>query len=204
MQHAFTVFIAHYGYAAVFLLIMLEDFGMPVPGETALIVAAAAAASGELSIWGVITAAILGAVIGDNIGYTIGHFAGRKLVVRVGSRVGLTPERFAHTEGFFKRYGDGIIVGARFVEVLRQLNGIVAGTLGMHWATFLGFNALGAVLWAGVWGTAGYFAGEHVTQIHRLFARFTWLALLVVVFAGGIAYLVRRRAARRSRTEDAT
>ena len=186
-------FIAHYGYAAVFLLIMLEDFGMPVPGETALVVSAAAAATGQLSIWGVLAAAFIGAVAGDNIGYLIGHFGGRPLVARVGARVGITHERLAHVEGFFGRYGETIIVGARFVEILRQLNGIVAGFLGMHWARFLAYNALGAALWVGVWGAVGYFAGEHIGQIHAVVARFTWLIAIVGIGAVTGAWLAYRR-----------
>jgi membrane protein DedA with SNARE-associated domain len=195
MQQTFMSFIAHYGYAAVFLLIMLEDFGMPVPGETALIVAAGAAATGELNIWGVLAAAFLGALVGDNIGYAIGHFAGRALVIRVGGKVGITPERYEYAEGFFSRYGDGIIVGARFVEILRQLNGIVAGTLGMDWRRFVAFNALGAALWVGVWGAAGYFAGEHIAQVHALFRRFTWLAVAAVAVAIVVALIVLRKRA---------
>ena len=193
MALAFIDFVKQYGYAAVFLLIMLEDFGVPVPGETALVIAAGAAAAGDLSIWGVVVAAVAGAVVGDNIGYLIGHFAGRRAIVRVGSKVGLTHERMSYAEGFFDRYGDGIIVGARFVEVLRQLNGIVAGTLGMHWARFIAFNALGAALWVGVWSAVGFYAGEHVAQIHAFVTRFTWAIALAVVAGLVVAYLAYRR-----------
>ncbi len=197
MQQTFIAFISHYGYAGVFLLIMLEDFGVPVPGETALIVAAGAAATGRLSIWGVVAAAVLGAIVGDNIGYAIGHFAGRRLVVRVGSKIGITKQRYEYAEGFFTRFGDGIIVGARFVEILRQLNGIVAGTLEMHWARFLAFNSLGATLWVGVWGAVGYFAGAHIDQIQVFVQRFTWLALLLLAAAIIVGVVVHRWRANR-------
>jgi len=183
MRAQILFLLLHYGYVVVFLLIMLEDFGLPAPGETALVIASVAAASGKLNIWGVLAAAFLGAVIGDNIGWAIGHYGGRKLVLRVGGRVGFTPERYDHAEGFFRRYGDAIVVGARFVEVLRQLNGIIAGTMGMHWATFLGYNALGAALWVGVWGAIGYFAGENIRTIEHWVVRFSWLALIAVVVA---------------------
>lgn len=203
MIHGLMHIVERYSYAGVFLLIMLEDFGLPAPGETALIAAAVAAASGKLNIWGVLAAAVLGAIIGDNIGYAIGHFGGRRLVVRVGGRVGLTTEKLAHAEGFFKRYGDGVVAGARFVEVLRQLNGIIAGTMGMHWATFLAFNTLGAITWVGVWGAVGYFAGHNIKIIEAWFMRFSWLALIVIAI-GVVAYLLvqRRRAASSASTED--
>jgi len=194
-------FVVDYGYVAVFLLIMLEDFGMPLPGETALVVSAAAAATGRLTIWGVLAAAVVGAVVGDNIGYLIGHFGGRPLVARIGTRVGITPERLAHVEGFFGRYGERIIVGARFVELLRQLNGIVAGFLGMRWSRFVAYNALGAALWVGVWGSIGYFAGEHVTQIHALVTRFTWLLALAGSSVLVATYLLQRRRSSTSSTD---
>ena len=195
MGHAVVQILEKYGYLAVFLLIMLEDFGLPTPGETALVAASVAAASGKFNIWGVVVAALLGAVIGDNIGFAIGHFGGRKLVLNAGGRVGITDKRLAYVEGFFHRYGDVVVVGARFVEVLRQLNGVIAGTLGMHWATFLGFNMLGAALWVGVWSSVGYFAGEHLGQIEAWLMRFSWLALiaLAVVFVVWVLLSKRRR-----------
>jgi membrane protein DedA with SNARE-associated domain len=202
MSHTLAQAVAHYGYVAVFALIMLEDFGIPVPGETALVAASAAAASGKLSIWVVALAAIAGAILGDNIGYAIGHFGGRRLVVRLGSRFGLDAAKFAHAENTFKRYGDAVVVGSRFVEVLRQLNGVIAGTMGMPWPTFLRFNALGAVLWVGAWASIGYFAGHNMAAIEALFARFHWLALCLAA-AALIAYLfVRRRNTLRAAAAD--
>jgi membrane protein DedA with SNARE-associated domain len=193
MGHQMVLFIEHYGYLAVFLLIMLEDFGLPAPGETALVVASVAAAAGKFNIWGVLAAAVAGAIIGDNIGYAIGHFGGRRLVVAVLGRVGLGHDKFVHAEGVFKRYGDAVVVGARFVEVLRQLNGVIAGTMGMHWATFLAFNAMGAAIWVGVWGAVGYFAGSHLRQIEWWFMRFSWLALVALIAAAIVYWVVRRR-----------
>jgi len=185
-----------YSYAAVFLLIMLEDFGLPTPGETALVVASVTAAAGRLNIWGVLIAALLGAVIGDNIGYAIGHFGGRRLVLKVGSRFGLGADKLEHAEGFFHRWGDVVVAGARFVEVLRQLNGVIAGTMGMHWATFLAYNTLGAVLWVGVWGAIGYFAGHNLKVIEAWFLRFSWLALIALAVAIVAYFLIQRRNAK--------
>jgi len=179
----------------VFLLVMVEDFGVPSPGETVLVIGAGAAATGMLNIWLVLLAAFLGAVIGDNIGYAVGRFGGRPLVLRVGSHVGITATRFDYAESFFRRFGEAIVMFARFVEILRQLNGIIAGVLGMHWARFLAYNALGAALWVGAWGAVGYFAGEHIHQVSAWFARFSWLALVLLVGALVVAWLVHRRRA---------
>ena len=157
--HTLQPTLNHYGYLAVGGLILLEDFGVPVPGETVLILAAVYAGAGRLNIWLVALIGFLGAVTGDNIGFAIGHFGGRPLIERWGRYILLTPERLDKATDFFERRGAGIIIIARFVEGLRQANGIVAGTTGMHWARFLLFNSIGAALWVGVW------------SIHRLLLR---------------------------------
>src|SRR5258708_11848757 len=126
---------------------MIEDFGVPVPGETILIAGAIYAGAGRLNVVAVGVVGFVAAVIGDNIGFAIGHFGGRALALRWGRYVFLTEERLNKAEFFFHRHGGKVIVIARFVEGLRQANGIMAGIVGMHWRRFLAFNALGAALW---------------------------------------------------------
>ena len=185
-----------YGYLAVGGFVLLEDFGIPVPGETILIAAAVYAGSGRLSIIGVALVAMLAAIIGDNIGYAIGHFGGRTLVLRFGKYVHLTSERLDKAERFFDRYGGWVVAGARFVEGLRQANGIVAGTIRMPWLKFLAFNAIGAALWVSVWASIGYLAGGHITVIYDTITRYSLyflIALVVVVAALVVRAVVRRR-----------
>ncbi|MHB1874101.1 MAG: DedA family protein [Streptosporangiaceae bacterium] len=185
-----------YGYLAVGGLVTLEDFGIPVPGETILVAASVYAGAGRLSIVAVGIVAVLAAIIGDNIGYAIGRFGGRALVLRFGRFVLLTEERLARAEGFFARYGGPIVVIARFIEGLRQLNGIIAGIAEMPWPKFVVFNAIGAALWVGVWTSVGYLAGDHIQVIYAEVTRYSLYALiaLVVVVAGwAIRFLIRRR-----------
>jgi membrane protein DedA with SNARE-associated domain len=185
-----------YGYLAVGGFVLIEDFGIPVPGETILIAAAVYAGSGRLSIIGVALVAVLAAIIGDNIGYAIGYYGGRTLVLRFGKYVHLTSERLDKAERFFDRYGGLVVTGARFVEGLRQANGIVAGTIRMPWLKFLAFNALGAALWVGLWASIGYLAGGHITVIYNTITRYSLyflIALVVVVAALVVRAVVRRR-----------
>jgi membrane protein DedA with SNARE-associated domain len=188
----------HYGYLAVGGFVLLEDFGVPVPGEAILIAAAVFAGSGQMNIALVILVAVLGAVIGDNIGFAVGHFGGRPLVERFGRYVFLTPERLDHAEEYFNEHGGKIVTIARFIEGLRQLNGFLAGIIGMHWAKFLAFNALGAVLWVCTWAGVGYLAGENIVEIYTAFDHYKWyvIAALAVVVAILITRRVRRRRAR--------
>jgi membrane protein DedA with SNARE-associated domain len=199
--HALEPTLNHYGYLAVLVLVMIEDFGVPVPGETVLILAAVYAGAGRLNIVLVALLGFLGAVIGDNIGFAIGHFGGRPLVERYGRYVFITPERLDKTTGFFQRHGGKVIVIARFVEGLRQANGIIAGISGLHWARFLAFNALGAALWVAVWCSVGYFSGSHIDSIYNAATRYdTYLAIAVgVVVLAWIARRVYRRCRRATR-----
>ena len=189
----------HYGYLAVGGLVLLEDFGVPVPGEVLLIAAAVFAGSGNMNIAVVFVVAVLGAIIGDNIGFAIGHFGGRPLAERFGRYILLTPERLDRAEGFFNRHGGKVVTVARFIEGLRQINGLLAGIAGMHWLTFLGYNALGAVLWVGTWAGLGYLAGDNIVEIYAEFEPDKWYAIgaLAVVVAIVITHRVRRRRAHR-------
>ncbi|MFE5207062.1 DedA family protein [Streptomyces sp. NPDC056600] len=194
--------LGHYGYWAVAGVILVEDFGVPIPGEAILIAAGVFAGAGRLDIVAVALIAFVAAVMGDNIGYLIGRYGGRALVHRWGRYVFLTPERFARAEAFFARHGGKIVTVARFVDGLRQVNGIVAGTTGMPWRRFLAFNALGAALWVGLWATLAYAAGDHITEIYTAVSRYQrWVpaGLGVLVAAVVARHLLRRR--RRRRTE---
>jgi membrane protein DedA with SNARE-associated domain len=191
----------HYGYLAVGGFVLLEDFGVPVPGEVMLISAALFAGAGHLNIALVIVVAVLGAVIGDNIGYAVGRLGGRPLAERWGRYVFLTPARLDRADAFFNAHGGKVVTVARFIEGLRQVNGLLAGIAGMHWLKFLAFNALGAVLWVGTWAGLGFLAGQHIVTIYTTFEHYKWYAIgaLVIVAAIVITNRVRRgRADRRA------
>jgi len=190
----------HWGYLGVGGMLSLEDFGVPVPGEIMLIAAAIFAGAGQMNIAVVFLVAVLAAVIGDNIGFIVGHFGGRPLAERFGRYVFLTPERLDRTENYFNRHGGKIVTVARFIDGLRQINGLLAGIGGMGWLKFLGYNALGAVLWVGTWCALGYLAGENIVDIYDTFERYKWYVIgaLAVVVAIVIAHRVRRRRAERT------
>ena len=204
--HTLEPTLNHYGYLAVAGLVLLEDFGVPVPGETVLILGAVYAGTGRLSIVLVVLLGFLGAVTGDNIGFAIGRFGGRPLVERFGRYIMLTPERLDKATDFFERRGAAIIVVARFVEGLRQANGIIAGTTEMHWARFLAFNALGAALWVGLWSSVGYFSGDHITSIYNTATHYSVIfgivvgVLLIVYIAQRVRKSRAKRSARRQRS----
>lgn len=191
--HTLAPVLHHYGYLAVAGFVFLEDFGVPVPGETILIAAAVYAGAGQLNIVLVGLIAVIAAIVGDNVGFAIGHYGGQPLVTRYGRYVLLTPHRVETAQRWFTRHGGKIVTAARFIEGLRQANGIIAGITGMRWIRFLGFNTLGALLWVGVWATVGYTSGSHLGTIYPIASR-------VLLAAAGVAIaLLVGRAIRRHR-----
>jgi membrane protein DedA with SNARE-associated domain len=200
--HTLAPLLDHYGYLAVGFLIFVEDFGVPSPGETILIAASVYAGAARLNIVGVGLIGFAAAVLGDNVGYAIGRFGGRTVVLRFGRYVLLTEERLAKAEAFFTRHGGKIVTVARFIEGLRQANGIIAGLTRMPWPRFLAFNALGAALWVGTWSAVGYLAGNHIQVIYSQANRYALYVLAAAVLA--VAALIIRRWRRRARDKAAS
>src|SRR5205807_666767 len=149
--------------------------------------------------------AFIAVILGDNVGFAIGHFGGRPLAERYGKYILLTPERLDKTASFFDRHGGKVIVIARFVEGLRQANGIIAGITGMHWSRFVPFNALGAALWVGVWVSIGYFSGSNINSIYDTATRYELyfaiaVGVVILAFIGRRVWKMRReRSEKRAR-----
>lgn len=182
-----------YGYTVVFLGVMLENAGLPVPGETMLLAGAALAHFKQLSLVWVIATAVAGAVLGDNCGFWVGRRGGRALAVRHGWKVGLTRARLREFDRFFRRHGAKTVFIARFVTGLRVFGAFLAGSSGLPWSTFLFYNATGAVAWATAVGLAGYALGQSWQTLERWIGRGGLIALAAVLVAGGWAVLRLRR-----------
>jgi membrane protein DedA with SNARE-associated domain len=138
----------HWGYGVIFGAMLLENAGVPLPGETVTLLGGYAAGSGQLQALGVMAAAASGAMLGDNIGYWVGRRAGWPFLVRVGALLRQSPEQMERLrESFLRHAGKSVLLG-RFVAVLRVIAGPMAGAVGMPYRRFLLCNATGACLWA--------------------------------------------------------
>ena len=185
--HTIDGWLESYGYLVVFLLVMLESIGVPVPGETALIGAALYAGSThKLEIWGVIAVAIAGAIIGDNIGFSIGRYGGARLLLRHGHKIRLHEGRLKIGIWLFRRHGGKVVFWGRFVSILRTYAAFLAGTNQMAWPRFLVFNAAGAVVWATAFGVAYYVFGSALQKLSTTID----ITLGVVGVVGLVAFLV--------------
>jgi membrane protein DedA with SNARE-associated domain len=173
--------VAHYGYAAVALGILLEHFGLPTPGETLLISGSIAASRGILNIYVLLPLAWLAGTVGNTVGYWIGLNGGHRLLLYYGGRIGITADRLKRVEGLFAHFGNFVIVFARFVPVLRQFSGIVAGTLEMPLWRFTVLNAVGCALWVGFWGGLTFWLGK---RFYTFINEFTGYKLMIYVVIG--------------------
>jgi membrane protein DedA with SNARE-associated domain len=196
LQTISTTFV-RYGYLAVFAGVMLENAGIPMPGETILLAAGFFAFAGHFSLPVVIGAGVLGAVLGDNLGYFVGRRVGRPFVERYGRYVLLSPPRLAALGTFFVRHGAKTILIARFISGLRVFAACFAGMSYMPWCTFFIYNAAGAMLWAVTITLLGYFFGQSWGLLERWMGRLGVLGIAVVVI--GLLFLTLLRHARRLR-----
>jgi membrane protein DedA with SNARE-associated domain len=190
-------FVETHGYWLIFIIIMCESAGLPVPGETALIsVAIYAGASGQLDIILIFLIAAGAAVVGDNIGFAIGRYWGRPLLLRHGSLIRLTPARMEQGQRFFDLYGAKVIFFGRFVALLRIYAALLAGVNGYDWSQFLLYNALGACAWAALFSFGGYAFGDVLIHYAGPLSILLFLCAIIGVAA------VRFFAHRSMRTDD--
>jgi membrane protein DedA with SNARE-associated domain len=181
-----TGLVHHYGLIALFLIVMLESSGLPLPGETALVAAAIFASNGHLNIVEVIAVAAAAAIVGDNIGYWIGRTGGRRLLERVGPIRRWSEPGLAWSEKFFERHGGKTVFIARFVAVLRVTAAWLAGISQMPWWRFLLWNAAGGICWAILIGLVAYYAGHAAADA---IGRYGLLGGVVVVLLGAAVLL---------------
>ncbi|MCB1533795.1 MAG: DedA family protein [Rhodoblastus sp.] len=183
--------VAQYGLYAVFLIVMLESAGVPLPGETALVLAAIfAGMTGQLDIVHVIVVAAAGAIIGDNIGFMVGRRYGLPLVKRYGALIGLDDRRLAFGQHMFARHGAKIVFFGRFVAILRIFAALLAGVNHYSWRSFLFYNAAGGIVWASVFGVGGYVFGD---AMHRVAGPIGMIGLAFAVVGLVAGWWVMRR-----------
>jgi membrane protein DedA with SNARE-associated domain len=174
--------IVHYGYWAVAITLLLENMGIPLPGETILLIASFMAYSEQrLNLYWIIVFAIIACTVGDNVGYALGNHGGRPLLRRYQSFFRIRDSTVGRGEKLFERYGATTVFFARFVFGMRIIAGPLAGVLRMPWRKFVLYNFLGATVWVTVISGAGYLFGQHWERVARGLKRLDLILILVVV-----------------------
>jgi membrane-associated protein len=195
-QHLFELlreYLAHYGYWAVAAALLLENTGVPVPGETMLMLASFLAYSEHrLRLPYIILVGVCAATIGDNLGFLLGHYGGKPLLERY-RKVPRVYRTIARGEGLIQRYGSFAIFIARFIAGMRIIAGPLAGVLRMPWRKFAVFNFLGAAVWVTVISSVGYFFGRHWDELARIMKGFNLAVLLAAVLLAVFFWWRQRR-----------
>jgi len=187
--------IGHWGYIAIFVVVVLGNVGFPVPEETILAVAGYLVWRGELNLVAVLAVGIVSAIAGDNLGYWLGRRYGRNALPRYARWVLGHPERLKSMEAFVERRGPSAVFVARFVPGIRFMAGPLAGGLGMRFLPFLIANVLGALVYVPVAVAGGYLVGyglgEYVERLHRVAGQVEYLVLTVAIL-GAVGFIAWR------------
>src|SRR5882757_6600269 len=179
-----THFLTHHGLPLLFAVVLLESFGVPLPGETALIAFGVLAAEGHYSIASVIAIAGAGAIVGDNLGYwLIGRLGGRALFRRWSWLNKYSDRVLPRAESLMKRHGGKTVFFGRFVSILRYTVAWVAGLSRMPWWRFLFWNAAGGIAWAAAVGLAAYYGGQAAADVITRYGLYAAALVVVVVVA---------------------
>jgi membrane protein DedA with SNARE-associated domain len=188
--------VVHYGYWAVAALLLLESAGLPLPGETILLLASFLAyTEHELQLPWLIVVATAATTLGGELGFALGRHGGRPLIERYRNLFGVRAEDMARGERLFDRYGPATVFLARFIFGMRVLASMLAGALHMPWRKFVLFNFLGAAVWVSAISSAGYLFGGHWGRLVHDLKRLD-LAIAIVVVVGGLWLWWRNRSRR--------
>jgi membrane protein DedA with SNARE-associated domain len=183
----FVQLIGHWGYLAIFALVILGNMGIPLPEETILILAGYLVWQGELRLPIVLAIGILSAVVGDNIGYQIGRHYGQGAIERYGHWVLGNSKRLESMRGFVTRYGPMAVFVARFLPGIRFMAGPLAGATGLRPLPFLAANVLGAALYVplsvALGYAVGYGLGDYVNRLERVVGELAHIVLTVAILA---------------------
>jgi membrane-associated protein len=189
--------LVHYGYWAVIATLLLENIGLPLPGETVLLLASFLAYSErDLQLGWIIVAGTVASSLGSGLGYAAGMYGGRPLLERFQRTFGISNAVFDRGENLFEKYGAVTVVFARFIFGMRVLTGPIAGVLRMPWKKFAIFNVIGAALWVGVMSCVGYFFSSRWSLLVHFMKKFDQVLVVAFILVAVILWW-RNRSSRR-------
>ncbi len=201
LYNVLTDFFVRYGYWVIFFGVMLENGGVPLPGETILLFAGFLAYHGEINLVRAMVTAAAGATIGDSLGFCLGRYGGVAFVEKYRRRIFFLRRQLDRAQAIFLEHGQWAVFVARFVTGLRIFSGILAGMFGMTYPRFLFFNFTGAVLWSLTIGSVGFLFGGSLPTLVRVVKEFHEAVFAAAVLAVAFwvwFYLKRRRGGRRA------
>ena len=200
-MHHFDIqtLIHHYGYIGVFFILFMENLGIPFPAETTLTISGIAWTQHVFRLIPLLVAASLGNILGSTIAYGIGRFLGRPVIVRFGKYIGITNERLDKANAMFQKYQSPVVLFGKFIAGIRVLIPYLAGINKMSFAVFTIYNAVSAVVWAGVFIVVGKYIGIEWTRYHQVLHQYMVPTIIVLVLLVGIYFGLKLRHKRRAK-----
>ncbi|WP_249226819.1 DedA family protein [Alicyclobacillus mengziensis] len=200
-MHHFDIqaMIHHYGYVGVFFILFMENLGIPFPAETTLTISGIEWTQGVFKLIPLLLSASLGNILGSTVSYGIGRFLGRPVVVRFGKYVGITHERLDKANGMFTKYQSPVVLFGKFIAGIRVLIPYLAGINKMSFTVFMIYNAVSAVVWAGVFIIVGKYIGIEWSRYHQVLHQYMVPAIIVVVVLAGFYVGLKIRHTRRAK-----
>jgi membrane protein DedA with SNARE-associated domain len=197
MLNSLLDWVAHYGYAGLFGLLILGIVGLPVPDETLLVFSGYLISRGRLNPILTYLAGCGGSMCGISLSYWLGRTLGRKAVLRFGKYIGVTEQRLERTHQWFQRAGEWLLAFGYFIPGVRHLTALVAGTSELEFRTFAVFAWSGGAVWVAVFLGAGYFVGENWQRGLTLVHRYAFAAAAIAVGVGAVAWVIRHQLLKR-------
>ena len=202
LAHHLSRLLQSYTYPVLVALVLLESIGIPLPGEIALVTAAAYASMGHISIYVVILLTAVAAIVGGILGYWIGIKGGLPLIVRYGSYVGVRRSHVERAHAFFERNGAKTILFGRFIAILRTWAAVVAGAAAMSFTKFVIYTTIGSIVWAIVFGFLGYNFGRDLPLLERYISRTSFGILILAAVGIAVFLIIQRRKSKAERLPD--
>ena len=193
MEHAVAAFLAKYTYLAMLALLAAAGLGVPISEDLTLLLAGGLAGEGLTRFWPTLIAGYLGVIFGDLLIFNWGARLGPAAYQRPRVRKHLSPERQEKLRMHYRKHGFLTVVVWRHTPMLRALVFFLAGASGVPWWKFLIADALSAAVTVPIVVSLGYYFGDHLDEVRSKLHGFQWGALAILVVAGGIWWLVRRR-----------
>ncbi|MGH9452592.1 MAG: DedA family protein [Terriglobia bacterium] len=197
MAHALLefllLFFRHYGVWAVFAFVFLENAGIPIPGETALLVAAFFAHRGALRLSTAILVAAVASILGSILSYHIGRWGGKAFIERHHRKMLISASWFGKVRALFLKYAEATVFFSRFVDGLRIVFGLLAGAWMMPFRRFLFFSSAGAIVWATTVGSVGYWVGSSRRRLIAFHQKLDLIGLLILAAFVIIVYVMIKR-----------
>jgi membrane protein DedA with SNARE-associated domain len=195
-----SLWLTQYGSFALFVLLALGIFALPIPDETLMVLAGILMAREKLLIFPTYIAAIMGAIAGITVSYVIGRTAGALVIRRYGHWVGITETRMQYVNNWFERFGRWALFIGYFIPGVRHLTGYAAGITEMEYRHFAVFSYTGGILWACIFLSIGYFLGDRWEQIQSLLADYwIYLAVAAVILIAVGSFFIRWRNKRKEK-----